>query len=165
MNEILFNNWQSVFRVIIMAFSAYMLLIFMLRLSGKRTLSQMNAFDFVVTVALGSCLSSVILTKNVTLSEGITAMGMLVFLQYLLTWLCIRVPIVERLIKSHPNTLVKKGILLEQQMKKERITKDEIYSALRQSHSENMDNVVSITLETNGKLSVTYKLGERIDLT
>ena len=66
------------------------LLLLLLRVSGKRTLTRMNAFDLVVTVALGSTLATVLLTKSVALADGLVAFAVLILLQYGLTWLSVR---------------------------------------------------------------------------
>jgi uncharacterized membrane protein YcaP (DUF421 family) len=69
MDKIFFNDWQSLLRILIISVTAYAALIFILRISGKRTLSKMNAIDLIVTIALGSTLASFILSKDVSLSE------------------------------------------------------------------------------------------------
>jgi uncharacterized membrane protein YcaP (DUF421 family) len=63
--NILFESWMGLARVAIIALCAYASLVFLLRITGKRTLSKMNAFDFVVTVALGSTLATTLLSKNI----------------------------------------------------------------------------------------------------
>lgn len=70
-----FRDWAGVLRVIVVGTCAYVAVVAMLRLSGKRTLAKMNAFDFVVTVALGSTLASIITSERVVLAEGVTALG------------------------------------------------------------------------------------------
>jgi uncharacterized membrane protein YcaP (DUF421 family) len=157
MEDIIFQDGRSIIRIVVMSVCAYMALIFLLRLSGKRALGQMNAFDFVVTVAIGSTLSSVIISKDVTLAEGVTALGMLILLQYVLTRISLTFPAVEKLVKAQPSTLVKQGVMLKDCMHKERVTKDEIYSALRQGHMDDLEQVKSITLEANGQMTVVYK--------
>ncbi len=69
-------------RILIVGPLAYILLIVILRTSGKRTLSKLNAFDFVVTVALGSTLATVLLSKDVPLIEGVLAFAVLAILQF-----------------------------------------------------------------------------------
>ena len=69
MEQIFFTSWTSIFRTLIIGVLAYVGLILMLRVSGKRTLSKMNAFDLIVTVALGSTLATVLLTKSVALAD------------------------------------------------------------------------------------------------
>ena len=85
------------------------MVLLLLRVSGKRTLTKMNAFDLVVTVALGSMLATVLLTRSVALAEGLTAFVLLIFLQFVLTWLSVRSRAVSRLVKSEPTLLVYQG--------------------------------------------------------
>lgn len=73
MKNIFFDSWESIFRTVVITILAYVLLILLLRVSGKRTLSKMNAFDFIVTIALGSTLATVMLNKNVALIDGVLA--------------------------------------------------------------------------------------------
>jgi uncharacterized membrane protein YcaP (DUF421 family) len=73
MENIWFDSWESILRVICISPLAYFAMVLLLRISGKRTLSKMNAFDFVVTVALGSILATVALNQNISLANGVTA--------------------------------------------------------------------------------------------
>src|SRR5690554_5187638 len=100
-----FSDWSSLLRVVVVGTLAYAGLVILLRISGKRTLSKMNAFDLIVTVALGSTLATVLLSKSVVLAEGITAFFLLIALQYLITWSSMRVPHVESLVKAEPSLL------------------------------------------------------------
>lgn len=63
----------------------YLLIILFIRLSGKRSTSQMNNLDWIVTVALGSIAASTILLKDIAVAEGILAIGLLLAMQWLLT--------------------------------------------------------------------------------
>jgi uncharacterized membrane protein YcaP (DUF421 family) len=72
------------------------------RVSGKRTFSKMNAFDLVVTVALGSTLATILLSSDIALAEGVTAFVTLIGLQYLVAWLSCRSSMVSRLVKAEP---------------------------------------------------------------
>ena len=88
MEQAFFSSWTSIARVLLVGVAAYAGLL--LRVSGKRTLTKMNTFDLVVTVALGSTLATVLLTKSVALADGLAAFALLIFLQYGLTWLSVR---------------------------------------------------------------------------
>jgi uncharacterized membrane protein YcaP (DUF421 family) len=85
-----FDTWSGLGRVLIVGTLAYVALVFLLRISGKRTLTKFNVFDLVVTVALGSTLATVLLSTSVPLAEGILALGLLIALQYAITWLSVR---------------------------------------------------------------------------
>ena len=107
-----FDTWHGLIRVLVVGPLAYLALILFLRISGKRTLTKLNAFDLVVTVALGSTLSSIVLTKSVALLEGVLALATLIGLQFLITWSSVRSPRVKALIKSEPTLLAHDGRLV-----------------------------------------------------
>jgi uncharacterized membrane protein YcaP (DUF421 family) len=163
MENIYFNSWESILRIIIMTILAYTGLVFLLRSSGKRTLSKMNAFDFVVTVALGSTLATVILSKDISLADGMVALLCLIFLQFIITWTSVRFSWFKRLITSQPALLIYKGEMLHKVLKKERITLEEIHVAVRQKGVTDIKNIDVLILETTGDFTVIPKLSEAKD--
>ena len=68
-----FDDWSDIVRVLIVGTAAYVGLVALLRISGKRTLAKLNAFDLVVTVAFGSTLATILLSSDVSYAEGVTA--------------------------------------------------------------------------------------------
>ncbi|MBX0332409.1 DUF421 domain-containing protein [Pontibacter sp. HSC-14F20] len=154
MENIFFDGWGSIIRTLSVTIMGYIAMIVLLRASGKRTLSKMNAFDFVVTVALGSVLASLSLNKNVSLADGITSFFVLIFLQYLITWLSVRIRQVKQVITSQPTLLLYKGELLEGALKRERITIEEINSAARNGGQENLSVIDAMILESTGDITV-----------
>lgn len=92
-----YDGWLGLVRVVVVGTCAYLALVLLLRVSGKRTLAKLNAFDFVVTVALGSTLATVLLSSTVALAEGVLALVLLVALQYVVAWASVRSRRVERL--------------------------------------------------------------------
>lgn len=152
-----FDSWQEISRIFIVGVLAYAALILVLRVSGKRTLSKMNAFDLVVTVALGSILATILLNKNVSLAEGIAAFITLICLQYLAAWLSARSDTVKNLIKSEPQLLFYQGRYLHEKIKKERILEAEILQAARSSGIPSMAEAEAVVLETDGSISVIKK--------
>lgn len=153
-NPIFFDNWAGIGRILVTGVLAYAALIVMLRTSGKRTLSKFNAFDFIVTICLGSMLSSIIITKSVPLIEGIVALALLIALQYGITWLSVRWKPVENLIKSEPRLLVHRGVYQDTAMRRERVTIEEITAALHQNGKTDLSADTSVVLETDGSLNV-----------
>ena len=154
MDKILFDNWESVFRTLIIGVIAYLALILMLKISGKRTLSQMKEFDFIVTVALGSTLATVLLSKDVTLASGTLAMALLILLQYILAAASVRSTRFARFISSEPTLLFYDGAFLERALRKERVTRDEVRSVLRSQQISSLKEVKAVVMESNGQLSV-----------
>ena len=155
----LFDSWAGRGRVLRVGTLAYAALILLLRISGKRTLSKLNAFDLVVTVALGSTLASVLLSKSVALAEGVLALGLLIFLQYGIAWLSVRSPRFQSFIKAEPTLLVHRGWFLEGRMQAERLSCQEIVAALRASGAAEIGEVAAVVLETDGSISVIRDAG------
>jgi uncharacterized membrane protein YcaP (DUF421 family) len=152
-----FSSWDVIARTIIVGVLSYISLIFLLRVSGKRTLSKMNAFDLVVTVALGSTLATILLNKNVKYIEGITAMFTLIGMQFILAWLSVRFKFVQNLVKATPELLYYQGRYLEKTMKKARVQTIEVLQAARSSGIDSMEQVEAVVLETDGSMSVLKK--------
>lgn len=159
-DPIFFDNWAGMLRVVTVGLAAYAVLVFMLRISGKRTLSKMNAFDLVVTVALGSTLATVLLNDTVPLAEGILALMLLIMLQYVITWLSVRSSQFERFIKSEPTLLVHDGQYLDVALRNQRVTRDEIAAVLRANGISDVSEIRSIVLETDGSMSVVPEAGK-----
>ena len=113
----IFDTWSGLGRVLLVGTLAYAALVAILRISGKRTLTKLNAFDLVVTVALGSTLATVLLSQSVALAEGVLAMALLVLLQYAITWLSVRSPGFRGWVKSEPTLLVHRGRFLDGAMR------------------------------------------------
>lgn len=149
-----FNSWSSVWRVVAVGVPAYVGLVLLLRVSGKRTLSKFNAFDFVVTVAFGSVLASGLLSKTIALAEVITAFVLLVGLQFIVTWSSVHWPVVDHLVKSEPQLLFHRGEFLEGALRRERIARSELLAAIRSQGFATTDLVESVVLETDGTFSV-----------
>ena len=159
-----FNDWQGLGRVLVVGICAYAGLVFMLRVSGKRTLSKMNAFDFIVTVALGSTLASLLLSRNVPLAEGLLALALLIGLQWIVAWFAIRSTTWRKLIKSEPRLLAFRGELIESALRAERISAEEVHSALRASGIASLDDVAAVVLETDGSVAVVPSTSEAPNL-
>lgn len=158
MENFWFNNWGSILRVICLTPLAYVAMVILLRISGKRTLSKMNAFDFVVTIALGSVLASVALNKSIPLADGITAFIVFIGLQFLFTWLSVRIKPFKTIITSKPALIFYKGNFNYPAMKKERITVEEVYSGARQNGFSTLNNIDIIILETTGDIAIIEKI-------
>lgn len=149
-----FESWETLFRVIIVSIISYPLLIVVLRLTGKRSLSQMSSFDFIVTVAIGSMYATLLISKKLPIIEGLAAITTLLFLQWAVTYTATRSKSFEKLIKSNPTLLYYDNAFIEEAMKKERVVKDEVYSAVRQAGHASIREVSGVVLENNGTLSV-----------
>ena len=155
-----FNQWSDLLRILVVGSLAYAGLIFFLRISGKRTLSKMNAFDLIVTVSFGSTLATVLLSKDVSLAEGLVALGLLCLLQFVVAFLSVRSSTFQGLIKSEPTMLFYRGGFIETAMRRERVARDEALAAVRAQGFGGLEKVHAIVLETDGSFSIISNLDE-----
>lgn len=150
----LFEGWDSIGRVIGIGTLAYIGLIVLLRLSGNRTLSKMNSFDLVITVAFGSALSAILTSSDLSLATGLTAIGLLVLLQFIITWLSVRSRSLSQVMKTKPTLLLRNGQFCSDEMRTVRVTEEELRSAVRQHGCGDLDQVAAVIMESDGSLSV-----------
>ncbi len=148
-----FDGWAAPLRTVALGVSGYAVLVMILRVSGKRTLSKLNAFDLVVTVALGSCLATVMLSSTSSLAQGIAGFGTLAFLQTLVAWLSSRSRAVGRLVRSEPALLLHRGEMLRAAMQSERVTSDEILAAVRSAGIGRLADAEAVVIESSGALT------------
>jgi len=152
--QMLFQDWQGVGRTIVVGTLGYIVLILFVRISGKRTLAKLNAFDLVVTVALGSTLATVLLNRDVALAEGALAFALLVGLQFLITWSSVRLSWIRRLVTGDPVLLFHRGRFLERAMRGARVNAEDLRAAVRGAGKMSMEEVEAVVLETDGSFSV-----------
>ncbi|SKA13750.1 DUF421 domain-containing protein [Consotaella salsifontis] len=155
--SMLFQNWQGIIRTLLVGVLAYVTLVLFLRISGKRTLAKLNAFDLVVTVALGSTLSAILLQESIALAEGVAALALLIIMQYAVTFVSVRSRAFAKLIRSEPALLIRRGEFCDETMRRERVTRDEALSAVRANGGHEVTDVETLILESDGTLSVSLR--------
>lgn len=156
----MFNEFRFLLETLSVGSLAYIGVIVLLRLSGKRTLSKWNSFDFVVTIAFGTILGSTMLSSQTSLSQGLVGFTLLVTLQAAITWMASRSSIVQKLIKAEPALLLYQGEFRSKILKKERVAEGEVLAALRSSGIASVEDAAAVILETDGSFSVITELGE-----
>lgn len=149
-----FDGTMAMLRVLAVSILSYGALVALLRISGKRSLAKLNAFDLVVTIALGSTLATIILSKDVALAEGLLALAMLLFLQWGVARLSMVSSMFQKLARSQPRLLLEDGRYRDDAMREERITRPELESVLRQQGHGELSGIAAVILETDGSLSV-----------
>ena len=162
---IFFESWHEIWRVTISAPIVYVAIVVFVRLSGKRSTSQMNNFDWIVTVAMGSIASASIIAEDVTIADGLAAIATLLILQFVLTKLSAYSNWFAKLVQAEPTIVFFHGQFQTAAMQRERLTQAEIMSALRENGVQNLEAVEAVVLESDAKLSVIRKNGPSIGVT
>ncbi|MCD0445779.1 DUF421 domain-containing protein [Glycomyces sp. A-F 0318] len=149
-----FDSWGGLLRVVVLGLCAYVSLLAVLRLSGKRTLAKMSAFDLVVTVALGSTLATILLTSDVALAEGVLGFAVLIGAQFVVAWASVRWRRFRETVDAAPTLLVWRGRFRDQALRSQRVTRPEVLQAARSRGVGDLDRVAAVVLEADGSFSV-----------
>lgn len=148
---------KSFMQIVLGGILAYIGLVILLRVSKKRTLSRLNMFDFVITIAFGSAMASVILSSSVSLIEGLLGFTVLIFSQFVVTFISYRSDKFTSLIKAEPKLLYSEGHYYREAMKNERVKEVEILQSIRKQGIGSLDEVKAVVLETDGSMSIIKK--------
>ncbi len=162
METLFFDGSTDLLRTLITAPILYICVIVFVRISGKRSTSQMNNFDWVVTVAMGSLMASGILLKDISVLEASSAIGVLLLLQWILTFAMVRSSRVAKMVRAEPTLLYHDDRFLPTAMRHERVSEYEVLSAVRENGIVDLANVESVILEANATLSVLEKTDKKI---
>ncbi len=157
MDKLFYDDFENMIRIVISAPIIYLVVVGYIHLMGKRTTSQMNSFDWIVTVAMGSIVASVVMLRNVPIVNGAVAIFTLMGLQYIITKLMVRFKAWRKIIRSTPKLLVFEGKFIEDNMINERMVRSEIYAAIREAGVHGIGEVYAVVLETDATLSVIGK--------
>lgn len=149
-----FQGWETVYKTIILSTLTYIAIVLILRSSGKRTLSSFNAFDFLITVTIGSISATTILSNSTKFVDGMSAIITLVILQYIVAKISVYSKTFSKIIKAEPTLLYYDGEYIDENLKKMRVSKDDILQEARINSGVTIDEVHSVILEANGKLAV-----------
>ena len=154
-----FGSWEAIGMTLATSVVAYLFVVVVLRTSGKRTLAKLNAFDFVVTIALGSLLANVAVARSLPLTEGLVALSALVVLQFVVAKTSSRWPFVRRAVTSSPTAVLVAGRLEPEAMRASRITRDEVAAAIRKEGYGSLEEIEVVVFETDGSFSVIARRG------
>lgn len=145
--------WQFVLR----AAAVYIVLLVLIRLSGKRTMGQFTPFDMLLIVLLGNAVQNSLLGKDTSLVGGILLATTLIALNWLLGFVTARSRHAERMIEGEPVVLARKGKLYEAALKRELVSRADFYEAMREQGCTDIAEVKLALLETNGQISIVAK--------
>ena len=152
-----FESWSEITRIVTTTLIIYPFLILATHLLGKRSFAKMNNFDWIITVAVGSILGSAILLKDVVIVEVLVAVSLLLFLQYLLTWISAHFSTFDKVVKTSPQLVFFDGEYIEAAMKDTRLTSTEVEASVRKAGFGDLSTVMAVVFEADGELSIVPK--------
>ena len=136
----------------------YLILLVLFRLTGKRSLSQVTTFDFVLLLIVSEATQQALLGEDFSLINAALVIATVIGMDRASDYVSWRFPGFQRVTESLPVVLVADGRQLEDVMAKEHVSNDDIMAAARESQGlERMDQIKWAVLETSGGISVVPK--------
>lgn len=136
----------------------YLFLLFVFRVSGKRTLAQTTPFDLVLLLIISEVTQQAMVDNDHSLTNAALLILTLVGADLLLSVAKLRSKAVSRWLEGLPLVLVRDGEELPERMKRSRVDKEDLLSAARLQHGlENLEQVRYAVLETSGEISIIPK--------
>lgn len=136
---------------------AFLLLLVMARVMGKKQISQLTFFDYCVGITIGSIAATLSIDQNVKAANGLVALFIWGLFPIILAYVSLKSMGFTKLIDGKATILIQNGEILEKNMKKNLLTADELILLLREKGVFNISDVEMAVLETNGQLSVMLK--------
>lgn len=146
---------------IIKGIGIYILAMFLTKGIGRKLISQMNFFDFIMGVSMGSIVANAIIDKEFASLSATIALILFSILTILTGYLSIKSVTIRKLINSEPVTLVENGNIIDKNMKKTKLTINELKMKLREKSAFSLADVEFAIMETDGELSVLPKADKK----
>lgn len=143
--------------IVLRAIALYAFVIFVMRVIGRRELSSMTPFDLVLLIILGDAIQQGLTQDDYSLTGAILAVGTIATLQVFTSYLSFRSNVARKLFEGLPIVLVERGRLVEKNLKRERMTGDEVEEEMRAHQVGSLDEVDWAILEANGSISFIKK--------
>ena len=150
----IFDGWGRVVRVAACAPVVCVLAVAAIRGSGKRSTSQTNTFDCIVTVAMGSIVGSAVVLEDVAVVTVLVAVVLLLGLQRAVTSSAARWEWARWSVQATPTVLSYQGAFQDAALRAERVTRREVMAAVRETGLPNAEAAGAVVLETDASLSV-----------
>jgi len=152
----IYTTYTAAWMALLTTLGIYFTLIVVTRLMGLRSFSKLSSFDFAVTVAIGSLLATVLVSKNPTLLLGVAALLSLYLVQFVLATLRRKWSWVGRLVDNKPLMVMDGKVILEKNLSRARMTQADLFAKLRESNVTDLDQVYAVVVESTGDVSVLH---------
>jgi uncharacterized membrane protein YcaP (DUF421 family) len=142
--------WEFILRAVVV----YVVVLGMVRLSGKRALGQITPFDVLLIVLLGNAVQNALLGTDTSLGGGLLLAATLILLNYGVGWVSTRNRRIERLVEGEPVVIARDGRLFETVLRREQVTRADFEAAMRQQGCLGVEDVALALLEINGHITI-----------
>lgn len=139
---------------LIRAIILYLIVIFALRIMGKRQIGELQPEELVITIMISECAAAPLQDLDRPIINGIIAIFTLVILEVLLSFLTLKLPWLQKMIDGKPTVIIKDGKILQNALKNMRLTVEDLTNNLRQKGFFRLEDIAYCIVETDGKLSI-----------
>ena len=155
------ENWiyatlPILWKVILTVLAIFTLVIIITRISGLRTFAKMSNIDFASTIAIGSILATVVMHPDQSILKGAVALAGVVTFQTCFSLFARKSDYLRKLLSNEPILLMYYGDILDENLTKANVSRDELIAKLREANALNFDQVLAVVLETTGDMSVLH---------
>jgi uncharacterized membrane protein YcaP (DUF421 family) len=149
-----FGGWDAIARIALVASCGYVAMLLLLRVGGRRRLTEMRLFDFILAITIGSAFGRALTAREVGVVDAAFTFAVLILLQQIGAWLQHRVPAAAGLMGRSPVLLYYRGHLQRDALSQERIREAEVLQAVRSQGLGSLQDVEAVVLEPDGTFSV-----------
>jgi len=139
------------------AIALYVFVVFVMRMIGRRELSTLTPFDLVLLIVLGDAIQQGLTQDDYSITGAVVAVSTLAIMQVITSYISYRVKPFRKILKGEPIILIEGGKLLNQNLRRERITADDVAEEMRTQQIAAFDQVQWAILESNGTISFIQK--------
>lgn len=157
------TSLTAIIMALISTVGIYITLIVFTRLAGVRSFSKLSSFDFAITVAIGSLIASTILADTPSLLLAIVALLALFLIQVFISILRRKSSLVQRMVDNKALLLMKGERMLEENMKRAKVTRSDLLAKLRESNVLKLDQIHAVVMESTGDISVLHHDKENVE--
>jgi uncharacterized membrane protein YcaP (DUF421 family) len=141
--------------IVLRAGAIYFVLLIAVRLSGRRTLSELTTFDFILVLVISEAVQQGLVGDNYSLTTAVIVVVTLVLIDVALSFAKTHLRWVQKILEGVPTVLVENGRPLRDRMKKARVSEDDIMESARELQGlERIDQIKFAVLEVGGKITV-----------
>lgn len=152
-----FHSWARIGHVLLSSVVVFAIVVGLLRFVGQQAIAKMSGFDVVFAVTLGSVIGTVVISRDVAISEGVAALVALLAVQEITRFVQSRSLRVHHVVRQRPKVVLWDGQLLEDRLRESSVSADEIRAAVRRAGLRSLSDARIIVLENDGDWSVVAK--------
>jgi uncharacterized membrane protein YcaP (DUF421 family) len=143
--------------IVLRAVVAFVVILFLTRIVGRRELSTLEPFDLILLVTIGDLVQQGVTQNDFSLTGMFLAVGTIGLLTVVFSYLPFRFQVLRPVLEGEPIIIVEDGEVVERNIRRQRVTKEEIAAAARQQSIASLQDVRWAVLETNGSISFIKK--------